>query len=122
MSSTTRQFAYCFGLNARVAADPRSAYQSADERSYGKLAVDIVDKHDYGSPSTKMKEPLHWPPGAPVLFAVGYKLFGSGGRQATYDIRSAYWEQALLTTGTTALAIALAWIARRAVGGAARRG
>ena len=32
-----------FGLNARVAANPRSAYQSADERSYGKLAVDIAD-------------------------------------------------------------------------------
>jgi 4-amino-4-deoxy-L-arabinose transferase-like glycosyltransferase len=99
-----------FGLNARVAADPRSAYQSADERSYGKLAVDIVDKHDYGSPSTKMKEPLHWPPGAPVLFAVGYKFFGTAHDKQTYDIRSAYWEQALLTTGTTALAIALAWI------------
>ena len=37
-----------FGLNARVAADPRTAYQSADERSYGKLAVDIVDNHGYG--------------------------------------------------------------------------
>jgi 4-amino-4-deoxy-L-arabinose transferase-like glycosyltransferase len=99
-----------FGLNARVAADPRSAYQSADERSYGKLAVDIADNHRYGSAATKMKEPLHWPPGAPLLFAVGYKLFGSEQDARTYDIRAAYWEQALLTTGTTALAIALAWI------------
>ena len=57
-----------------------------------------------------MKEPLHWPPGAPVLFAVGYKLFGSADDQQTYDIRAAYWEQALITTGTTALAIVLAWI------------
>ena len=32
-----------FGLNARVAAHPRSAYQSADERSYGKLAVDMLE-------------------------------------------------------------------------------
>jgi 4-amino-4-deoxy-L-arabinose transferase-like glycosyltransferase len=99
-----------FGLNARVAADPRSAYQSADERSYGKLAVDIADNHRYGSAATKMKEPLHWPPGAPLLFAVGYKLFGSEQDAKTYDIRAGYWEQALLTTGTTALAIALAWI------------
>ena len=37
-----------FGLNARVAADPRNDYQSADERSYGKLAVDLVDNHGYG--------------------------------------------------------------------------
>ena len=111
-----------FGLNARVAADPRNDYQSADERSYGKLAVDLVDNHDYGSASTKMREPLHWPPGAPVLFAVGYKFFGTQQDARTYDIRSAYWEQALITTGTTALAILLAWIARRAVGGRARRG
>ena len=66
-----------FGLNARMAANPRDDYQSADERSYGKLAVDIADNHHYGSPSTKMREPLHWPPGAPLVFAAGYKLFGS---------------------------------------------
>src|SRR4051794_33515868 len=82
-----------FGLNARVAADPRSGYQSADERSYGKLAVDIADNHRYGSAATKMKEPLHWPPGAPLLFAVGYKLFGSEQDAQTYDIRAGYWEQ-----------------------------
>jgi 4-amino-4-deoxy-L-arabinose transferase-like glycosyltransferase len=94
-----------FGLNARMAANPRSAYQSADERSYGKLAVDIADNHHYGGASTKMREPLHWPPGAPVLFAVGYKLFGSENEAKTLDIRSAYWEQAAFTTGTTALAV-----------------
>ena len=60
-----------FGLNARMAANPRSDYQSADERSYGKLAVDIADRQHYGGASTGMREPLHWPPGAPVLFAVG---------------------------------------------------
>jgi 4-amino-4-deoxy-L-arabinose transferase-like glycosyltransferase len=98
-----------FGLNARMAADPRNDYQSADERSYGKLAIDLADNHMYGSASTKMREPLHWPPGAPVLFAVGYKLFGSAEERKTADIRAAYWEQALITTGTTALAILLAW-------------
>ena len=104
-----------------MAAESALRYQSADERSYGKLAVDIADNHHYGGASTNMHEPLHWPPGAPVLFAVGYKLFGSDERRARrYDIRSAYWEQALITTGTTALAFALAWIARRAVGGRAR--
>jgi 4-amino-4-deoxy-L-arabinose transferase-like glycosyltransferase len=99
-----------FGLNARMAADPRSAYQSADERSYGKLAVDIADNHHYGGESTNMREPLHWPPGAPLLFAAGYKLFGSDQDAKTFDIRSAYWEQAVITTGTTALAFALAFL------------
>ena len=45
-----------------------------------------------------------------MLFAVGYKFFGSDGDAKTYDIRAVYWEQALITTGTTALALALAWI------------
>jgi 4-amino-4-deoxy-L-arabinose transferase-like glycosyltransferase len=106
-----------FALNARMAANPRSSYQSADERSYGKLAVDIADNHHYGGPSTKMREPLHWPPGAPLLFAAGYKLFGSEQDAKTFDIRAVYWEQAVITTGTTALAAALAWLLVGAWGG-----
>jgi 4-amino-4-deoxy-L-arabinose transferase-like glycosyltransferase len=102
--------ALSFGLNARMAANPRSAYQSADERSYGKLAVDIADNHHYGGASTKMQEPLHWPPGAPLLFAAGYKLFGSAAEAKSLDIGAAYWEQAVITTGTTALAAALVWL------------
>ena len=102
--------ALSFGLNARMAANPRNDYQSADERSYGKLAVGIADYHRYGTSPKQMREPLHWPPGAPVLFAVGYKLFGSEQDRKTYDIRAVYWEQALLTTGTAALAALLAWV------------
>jgi 4-amino-4-deoxy-L-arabinose transferase-like glycosyltransferase len=99
-----------FGLNARMAANPRSAYQSADERAYGKLAIDLAENHHYGGSVTGMREPLHWPPGAPLLFAVGHKLFPSANDAKTFDIRAAYWEQALLTTGTTALAALLAWL------------
>jgi 4-amino-4-deoxy-L-arabinose transferase-like glycosyltransferase len=102
--------ALSFGLNARVAAHPRSAYQSADERAYGKLAIDISERHHYGGAATNMQEPLHWPPGAPMLFALGHELFPSASDDKTFDIRSAYWEQALLTTGTTALAALLAWL------------
>ncbi len=102
--------ALSFGLNAHNAANPRSAYQSADERAYGKLAIDIAEQHHYGSPSTNMTEPLHWPPGAPMLFAIGHDLFPSAGDATTYDIRAAYWEQALISTGTTALAAVLVWL------------
>ena len=56
-----------FGLNARMAANPRSGYQSADERSYGKLAVDIADKGNYGGTATNMRDPLHWPPAVTVV-------------------------------------------------------
>jgi 4-amino-4-deoxy-L-arabinose transferase-like glycosyltransferase len=99
--------ALSFGLNARVAANPRSGYQSTDERAYGKLAIDIADSHHYGA---GMREPLRWPPGAPMLFAAGHKLFPGANDARSYDIRAAYWEQALLTTGTTALAAILAWL------------
>jgi 4-amino-4-deoxy-L-arabinose transferase-like glycosyltransferase len=99
-----------FGLNARVAAHPRSAYQSADERAYGKLAIDIADNHQYGSRSTHMNEPLHWPPGAPALFALGHAVFPGANDARTFDIRAAYWEEAVLTTGTTALAALLVWM------------
>jgi 4-amino-4-deoxy-L-arabinose transferase-like glycosyltransferase len=102
--------ALSFGLNARMAANPRSAYQSADERSYGKLAVDIADRHHYGGSATGMREPLHWPPGAPMLFAAGYKLFGSAADAKSFDIKAVYWQQAVITTGTTALAALLAWL------------
>src|SRR4051794_35639423 len=97
-----------FGLNARMAAHPRSGYQSADERSYGKLAIGLAEQHRYGAAG--MREPLHWPPGAPVLFAIGHRVFPGTEDAQSFDIRSVYWEQALLTTGTTALAAALAWI------------
>jgi 4-amino-4-deoxy-L-arabinose transferase-like glycosyltransferase len=102
--------ALSFGLNARMAANPRTDYQSADERSYGKLAVDIADNRKYGSRATNMREPLHWPPGAPFMFAAAYKLFGSDSDRKDFDIGAVYWQQALITTGTTALAAALAWI------------
>src|SRR4051794_19832057 len=88
-----------------MAASPRSNYQSADERSYGKLAVDIADNQHYGGASA---EPLHWPPGAPVLFAVAQKLSPWASDTKPYDTRAAYWEQALLPPGTTAWAALLA--------------
>ena len=45
-----------------------------------------------------------------MLFAAGYKLFGSDADREDYDIGAVYWQQALITTGTTALAFALAFI------------
>lgn len=101
--------ALSFGLNARVAAHPHTDYQSSDERSYGKLAINLAAQRHYGDRSTRMTQPLHWPPGAPVLFAIGHRLFPGRDDARSFDIRSADWEQALLTTATTALAALLAW-------------
>jgi len=95
-----------FGLHAHRAANPTTSYQSADERSYGKLAITIAEHGTYGDAS--MSEPLHWPPGAPMLFAAGHRLFGSERSLETYDLPVAYWLHAVLGVGTALAAFALA--------------
>jgi 4-amino-4-deoxy-L-arabinose transferase-like glycosyltransferase len=99
-----------FAFHAYRAEHPTTHYQSADERSYGKLAVNLATSGHYGDPASGMRDPLHWPPGAPVLFAVGQRLFPSASAVRTFDLPAAYWLQALISTGTAACAFGLAWI------------
>src|SRR5918997_1314774 len=94
-------------FHAYRAEHPTASYQSADERSYGKLAVAIADDGNYGA---DMRDPLHWPPGAPMAFAAGHKLFPSAESAETYEIPAAYWAQALASLGTLLAAGALAWL------------
>lgn len=95
-----------FALHADRALHPTTSYQSADERSYGKLAVTLAERGDYGDAS--MSEPLHWPPGAPLLFAAGHRLFGTQASLESYDLPSAYWLHAVLGVGTAVAAFLLA--------------
>lgn len=97
------------GLHAHRAMNPTSSYQSADERSYGKLAISLANARQYGPPSTGMKDPLHWPPGAPALFAAAHALAGEEASERTFDIPAAYWAQALVSLGTALAALAFAW-------------
>ena len=99
-----------FAFHAYRAEHPTTHYQSADERSYGKLAVNLATSGHYGDPASGMRDPLHWPPGAPVLFAVGQRLFPSASAVRTFDLPAAYWLQAVISTGTAACAFGLAWI------------
>ena len=62
------------GLRAWYAAHPTTLYQSADELSYGKLALDLAHHGDYGTPASGLRDPLHWPPGAPALFALAHAI------------------------------------------------
>jgi hypothetical protein len=94
-----------FAFHAYRAEHPTSGYQSADERSYGKLAVGIADHHTYGN---GLKDPLHWPPGAPMLFAAGHAVAPDADRARTFDIPAAYWLQALISLGTLLAAAAIA--------------
>jgi Dolichyl-phosphate-mannose-protein mannosyltransferase len=68
-----------------------SGYQSADEKSYAKLAIDIAEHGHYGDSTTNMSEPLHWPPGAPALFALAYKIHPSA--HGSLKIQSVLWAQ-----------------------------
>jgi hypothetical protein len=90
------------GLRAREAAAPDVERQSADERSYQKLAINLSEQGHYGDASTGLRRPLHWPPGAPAMFAVGHRLDPSP------DVPAAYWLQALAGTATIPVTFALA--------------
>lgn len=98
-----------FAFHAYFATHPTTGYQSSDERSYGKLALNLAEDRQYGAPKTKMREPLHWPPGAPMLFAAGHALFPSERSAETFDLPAAYWLQALVSLGSALLAFGLAW-------------
>jgi 4-amino-4-deoxy-L-arabinose transferase-like glycosyltransferase len=94
-----------FAFHAYRAEHPTRSYQSADERSYGKLAVGIADRHTYGN---GLKDPLHWPPGAPMLFAAGDAIAPHAASARTFDIPAAYWVQAIASLGTLLAAFGIA--------------
>ena len=72
------------GLRAAKAASPDLGNPSTDEIAYADIARSLAHGQYHAS--------LHWPPGAPAMFAVGQKLFPSK------DLRAAYWLQALVGT------------------------
>jgi 4-amino-4-deoxy-L-arabinose transferase-like glycosyltransferase len=97
-----------FAFHAYRAAHPTTSYQSADERAYGRLALNLAEHHRYGDPTRSVTDTLHWPPGAPFLFGLAHELAPSANSDRTNDIPAAYWAQALVSTGTTFAAFALA--------------
>ena len=68
--------------------------RSADERAYLTLARDLALNGNYGGPGTEMDDPLHWPPGAPALFA-GARLV-AGGDEGEIAPGSVYSAQAVV--------------------------
>jgi 4-amino-4-deoxy-L-arabinose transferase-like glycosyltransferase len=50
-------------------------FLSTDERAYAVLGIAIA--HGHYTPKG-MNDPLHWPPGTPLLFAVARKVTGAG--------------------------------------------
>jgi len=93
------------GLRIAEAAAPGLAYESPDEQAYGKLAKTINRNTSYGDPRGN---PLHWPPGAPMLFALGDRLTPTPEDARRSDIPAAYWLQALAGTALLAAVFAVA--------------
>src|SRR5919107_3863658 len=67
------------------------AFLSTDERAYGTLGVAI--SHGHYDPRG-MNDPLHWPPGTPLLFAVARQL--TGAPDTPLDPPAAYATQAIV--------------------------
>jgi Dolichyl-phosphate-mannose-protein mannosyltransferase len=77
-------------LRAERAAH-HGVFLSTDERAYAALGRAL--SHGYYD-VRGMNDPLHWPPGTPLLFAVARKL--TGVHDATLAPAAAYWTQALV--------------------------
>jgi dolichyl-phosphate-mannose-protein mannosyltransferase len=86
-------------------AGDRPGRASADERAYVQLASDLRSTGNYGGPS--MAHPLHWAPGAPVLFAIADAVSGHPVADRI-DVRAARRAQAVVGVLTVAAASGLA--------------
>jgi hypothetical protein len=94
-------------LRFEAAADP-SRYQSKDEQSYAMIARGLSVTGRYGNPG--MSDPVHWPPGAPLMFALAYELKPQQRGDDVWDVPSAYNLQALVGTLTIPAAFLLAFL------------
>jgi 4-amino-4-deoxy-L-arabinose transferase-like glycosyltransferase len=102
------------GLRAQAAAAP-SRYQSVDERAYARLARTLADRWAYGD--GVMRDPVRWPPGAPVVFAAVHEVRPAVRGDGSWDVPSAYPVQAAAGTVTIPLTFALAALAAGPVAG-----
>jgi 4-amino-4-deoxy-L-arabinose transferase-like glycosyltransferase len=66
-------------------------FLSADERAYAVLGIAL--QHGHYTPSS-MNDPLHWPPGTPLLFALARTVSGAG--PTTLDPAAIYVAQWLV--------------------------
>src|SRR3954469_16022824 len=85
-------------LRAVQSASPDLGNRSSDERGYARVAKTFEGGHFHGTS-------LHWPPGAPLMFAIADRL------HPTHDLRLAYWSQALVGTALIPLVFLLGLLA-----------
>jgi hypothetical protein len=93
------------GVLRLEAAGAHHGHASADERAYVRLATDLRTTGRYGGPTTP--HPLHWAPGAPLLFAFADALSGHAS-DSRIDVGAARRAQAVVGALTVGAAFALA--------------
>jgi 4-amino-4-deoxy-L-arabinose transferase-like glycosyltransferase len=94
---------------AYFAANPHTEHLSTDERSYANLAVNLVEKGKYGgSEEGEVRDPLHWPPGTPVLFAISYLIAPEDTDPKRPSFAAAYWSLWLVGTALIVVAFGIA--------------
>ena len=95
-----------FAFHVYRAEHPTTSYQSADERSYGKLAVgDRRAAHLRRRPARTRCTGRR---ARRSLFAAGHAIAPGAESAKTYDIPAAYWLQALVSLGTALAAFGIA--------------
>jgi hypothetical protein len=94
-------------LRGVAAADPGS-YQSADEIAYAMIARTLADRLVYGDPG--MDDPVHWPPGAPMLFAGAHAIHPEARGDGVWDVPAAYPVQAAVGTALIGAVFLLALV------------
>ena len=97
------------GLRFAAAVNPNPT-QSPDERSYVKLAQSLT-RGTYGDRQTRLQRPLHWPPGAPVMFAASRVIDDDP------DFPVAYLLQAVVATLLIGVVFAIGFVAAGPVAG-----
>jgi len=96
-----------WGLRIDQAGTPRRAL-SADERAYLRIAEGLQRLGTYGDAG--LREPFHWAPGAPVLFALATTDDAADLRDTRNGPGPARTAQAVVSTLAVLFAAWLAWL------------
>ncbi len=70
---------------------------SADERAYGRLALALSTRGNYGDPG--MPQPTRWAPGAPVAFAAAHRVLPGASPRRLYEVPEARVLNVILGAG-----------------------
>ncbi len=105
-----------WAVRMEEAGTPRKAL-SADERAYVRIAEDLQRAGTYGDP--ELREPFHWAPGAPALFALAASDDRADLRDTSRGPGPLRTAQVVVSTLTVLLVAGLGWLVAGPIAGLA---